>query len=148
MTAADNPEQIAATREAVDLGMQTAQEYWQSAAANPGVGLSVALPSEPDALGRTPQGLGFDLPPDVPALRKPEPRPRLVPEYASEPVGGMLHHSARPGTSSGMDGVAWPPGTNVSAIFPARSSVQYIGASARQTWRSRLREAWAALTGR
>jgi hypothetical protein len=146
MTASE--EQINAAAAAVTAGMELAEQYWKAAAAAPGKGLAVALPSVPDAQGRRPQGLGFDLPDDVPALREPE-RPRLVPDYASPVVGGAAHHALGSGAPAGMDGVAWPAGqTQPSSVASRTSTVQYVPASSRQTWVSRLREAWDALLGR
>jgi hypothetical protein len=59
MTASD--EQTAAAAKAVQLGMQTAEQYWQAAAANPGVGVEVHLPSWPGPAGPT-KGLSYETP--------------------------------------------------------------------------------------
>jgi hypothetical protein len=143
-------EQIAAAREAIALGEQIAMQYHEAGAANPGVGLAVSLPSVSIPSLPPVQGLGFDLPPDVPALRKPEQPLRLVPDYGSPAIGGMLHHTSQPGASSGLDGVSWPSGqTQSSSVASRTNSVVYVGPSqAQPTWRSRLREAWSALLGR
>jgi hypothetical protein len=139
MTAADNPEQITAAREAVEQGMATAEAYWQAAAAAPGRGLAVALPSVPDAQGRRPQGLGFgdDVPAD--ALRPGPERPRFVPDGASPVVGGA-YHTMGSGAPAGMDGVAWPAGqTQPSSMASRASSVLVVSASAAQeSWPRRL----------
>ena len=147
MTATDNPEQIAAAAAAVQLGEQIALEYREAAGRTPGAGLAVALPSIPDNQGRRPQGLNFDLDPAIPALRQPEKPLQLTPSYASEVVGGMLHHASQPGTPAGLDGVAWPSGQAQPSSAYGRSLV-FVPASSQPTWRSRLREAWAALLGR
>ena len=149
MTAADNDQLIAAAREAVAAGEVTALEYWTAAAQTPGTGWQVSLPSYPHPSLPPLQGEGYNLPAGTPALRRPERPLQLTPDYGSPAVGGAAHHAMGSGTPAGMDGVAWPPGTTVSSVFPARtSSVQYVGASSRQTWRARLREAWSALLGR
>jgi hypothetical protein len=137
MTASD--EQTAAAAKAVQLGMQTAEQYWQAAAANPGVGVEVHLPSWPGPAGPT-KGLSYETPGE-PAPMPGNPSLKLVPDYASDIVGGAIHHG------SPASRTEWPANTTVSTIFP-RSSVQYVPASSRQTWRSRLREAWSALLGR
>jgi hypothetical protein len=149
MTATE--EQLAAAAAAVELGMQTAEAHWKAAEAKAGYGWAVALPSVPDSQGRLPQGLGFgdDVPAD--ALREPERPLRLVPDYSAAPVvGGQLHHASQPGSRGGLDGVAsWPAGQpQISSVARRASSMQYVGASSRETWRSRLREAWSALFGR
>jgi hypothetical protein len=143
-------EQINTAAAAVTAGMEQAEQHWTAASQAPGRGLPVALPSVPDSQGRRPQGLGFDLPDDVPALRKPE-RPRLVSDYGAAPaVGGMLHHAAQPGSSSGLDRVAWPTGpAQPSSVASRTNSVMYVpGHAVNHGWRTRLREAWSALLGR
>jgi hypothetical protein len=148
MTATE--EQTAAAAAAVELGMATAEAYWKAAEAKAGYGMAVALPSVPDSQGRRPQGLGFgdDVPAD--ALREPAARPRLVPDYGASPiVGGAAHLGLDRGSTGALDGLPWPAGqAQPSSVARRTSSVQYVPASSRPTWRSRLAEAWAALLGR
>jgi hypothetical protein len=92
MTADDHPEQIAAAREAVEQGMATAEAYWQ-AAATPGVGVEVRLPSYPIPSLPPVQGLGYAAGAE-PVPMPGNPRLTLVPNYASPAVGGELHHGA------------------------------------------------------
>jgi hypothetical protein len=77
------------------------------------------MPYVADSQGRPVQGLNFDLAPDVPAPRKPAQAPRLVPDYASEQVGGPGWHSTQPGSVAPFDGVPWPSG-------PSRSSIVHV----------------------
>jgi hypothetical protein len=117
VTAADQPELMNAAAAAVEAGMATAQQYWQSAASNPGVGAEVRLPSVPDALGRKPIGLCFEVAPD-PAPAPGRPAIKLVPSYASDIVGGSLHQDAVP---VARNDAAWPPGTTVTVLPGAPS---------------------------
>jgi hypothetical protein len=133
------PEQVQAAGAALELGQQLAREYHAAAAASPGVGLAVSLPSVAGPLG-PPQGLNFDLPADVPALRKPAPAPRLVPDYASQAVGGLGFHSTTPGTPAAFDGVSWPS--------PRSSSIAYISPRSMPTLGTRIRRAFEVLLGR
>jgi hypothetical protein len=90
VTAAHQPELVAAAQAAVTAGMAAAAEYHQAAGARPGVGVPVALPSAGGPLGPV-IGLNFDLPPDVPAIR-PAPRPASPAPAAVDPViGGAAH---------------------------------------------------------
>jgi hypothetical protein len=59
MTAADQPELIAAAAAAVEAGMEQAQLYQEAAAARPGQGAEVRLPSTPGVVG-----LSYDTPGD------------------------------------------------------------------------------------
>ena len=145
-------EQIAATREAIELGERVALEYREAAAANPGVGAEIRLPSYPIAsIGRPVTGLGFDTAPE-PAPAPGRPRLKLTPDYSTDVVGGALHlGTSGPGEPGNglLDGVSWPAGQpQPSSAYGRSSSMHYIPASAQPTWRSRLREAWAALLGR
>jgi hypothetical protein len=138
MTADHEPELIAAAREAVEAGMQQATTYWQAAAANPGQGMEVRLPSSPGVVG-----LSYDLAPEPAPMPGNPSAPRLVPDYASDEVGGAIHLAGSPAART-----QWAAGTTVTVLPGARSSLAYVGASNRQTWRARLRTAWAALLGR
>jgi hypothetical protein len=148
MTASD--EQAAAAREALALGEQTAETYWQAAAANPGVGAEVRLPSYPNpAIGRPVVGLSYDTPGE-PAPAPGRPRLKLTPDYSTDVVGGALHlGTSGPGEPGNglLDGVAWPAGQPQPSSAHGRSLV-YVPATTQPTWRGRLREAWAALLGR
>jgi hypothetical protein len=139
MTATD--EQIAAAAEALAAGEALAREHWQAAAQTPGVGLAVSLPSVVGPLG-APQGLNFDLPADVPALRKPAPAPRLTPDYGSEAVGGLGWHTTQSGTPSAFDGVSWPSPSGRS------SAIAYVSPRSRPPLVTRIRSALRVLTGR
>jgi hypothetical protein len=134
----------AAAAAAVELGMQTAEQYWQAAAANPGVGAEVRLPSYPNAsIGRPVVGLSYDTPGE-PAPMPGNPALKLTPDYASDVVGGAIHPAGSPAART-----QWPAGTTVTVLPSARgSSVQYVSASSRQGLLSRLREAWSTLLGR
>jgi len=136
MTAADQPELIDAAAQAIAKGMEQATQYWQAAAANPGYGAEVRLPSSPGVVG-----LSYDLAPE-PAPAPGRPQMKLVPDYGSPIVGGELHYGAPVARTQ------WPAGTTVTVLPRARSSLAYVPASSTPTWRSRLREAWAALLGR
>jgi hypothetical protein len=57
------------------------------AAASPGVGALVALPSVPGHMGK-PKGEGFDVPATTPALR-PVAQPAPTPSYADPAVSGL-----------------------------------------------------------
>jgi len=147
---AASEEQINAAAQAVEQGMQTATAYWQAAAQNPGVGAEIRLPSYPIAsIGRPVTGLSYDTPGEL-APAPGRPHIKLVPDYASDIVGGAIHQANRPGAPAGMDGVAWPAGqTQPSSVASRTSSVQYVPAHAlQQTWRSRLRAALDVLLGR
>jgi hypothetical protein len=134
MTAADQPELIAAAAAAIEAGVQQDRAYREAAEAKAGYGMEVRLPSAPGTVG-----LSYDLAPE-PAVTPGNPKAaRLVPDYASPAVGGELHHGSPAARTQ------WPADTSIR-VMP--SSIQYVPASARQTWRSRLREAWDALLGR
>jgi hypothetical protein len=142
MTADHDPALIAAAAQAVEQGMAVSEAYHEAAGRAPGQGLQVALPSWPDPrTGLRPQGLGFDIPDDAPALRQPE-RLKLVPDYSASLIVG-----SPAATAARSDG--WPAGTSITVLPSARaSSVVFASASSQPTWRSRLREAWSVLTGR
>lgn len=131
--------EAAAAAAALDLGMQLSAQYHDAAAASPGVGLQVAMPSTPSWLGPV-QGEGFNLPAGAPALR-PAVQAKLVPDYGAEAVGGLGHHSATPGGSAGLDGVAWP---SSRADAPSRSTILYVGRGTKSAPpRSRVKQARA-----
>jgi hypothetical protein len=140
MTADHEPELIAAARAAVEAGMQQAMAYHGAAGQAAGIGAEVSLPSTPSAAGPV-KGLSFDTPGD-PAPAPGNPKIKLVPDYASDVVGGALHHGSPAARTQ------WPAGTTVTVLPGARSSLAYVPASSTPTWRSRLREAWDALLGR
>jgi hypothetical protein len=129
------PEQIAAAAAALELGQSLAREHWTAASETPGVGWQVNLPSMPDALGRLPEGEGFNLPADSPALSSPAPR-RLVPDYGAPAVGGAAHHSTQPGSPAPFDGVSWPSPSGRSS-----SSIAFVSPRSKQTPSSRIRKA-------
>jgi hypothetical protein len=141
MTAADEPELIADAREAIVQGMEQAREYWQAAEAKAGYGMEVRLPSTPGPIGPV-VGLSYDTAPE-PAPAPGNPKIKLVPDYASDVVGGALHHGSPAARTS-----SWPANTSITVLPGARSSVAYVPASSTPTWRARLREAWLALLGR
>jgi hypothetical protein len=113
-------EQTAAAAAAVALGEQLSGQYHDAAAAFPGVGLAVALPSAFDAPGPV-QGLGFNIPREQPALRKPDPVSPPGPDYADEVVGGLVHHAATSGGQGGLDGVSWPGSSGRQSV------IAYVG---------------------
>jgi hypothetical protein len=120
MTAADNPALVAAAAAAVTAGMEQANQYHASAAANPGIGMKVRLPSVPGTVG-----LSFDTPPE-PAPMPGRPAIKLTPNYASDVVGGALHHGSPSVPTARSDD--WPPNTTI-AVLPRSSSVQFVPAS-------------------
>ena len=132
-------EQVSAAAAAVAAGEALAREHWQAAAETPGVGWQVSLPSVPDSMGRLPQGEGFNLPTDSPALSSPAPR-RLIPDYGGPAVGGAGYHSTQPGTASPFDGVSWPS--------PRSSAIAYISPRSRPPITRRIRRAFEVLLGR
>ena len=144
MTARES--EVQAAQLAVDLGTAVSQAYYEAAGATPGVGLQVALPSVADSLGRLPQGEGFDLPASAPALR-PVQRPKLVPNYGSEPVGGSGFQQA---------GVQWPAGTAPSQAYSRSSAIAYVSPGGStparpalaKTVRARIRSARRTLLGK
>jgi hypothetical protein len=118
MTAADQPELIAAAAAAVEAGMEQAQLYQEAAAARPGQGAEVRLPSTPGVVG-----LSYDTPGD-PAPMPGRPQIKLVPDYASDVVGGASHPAGGPAASA-----QWPANTNVTVVPGALSSLVYAPAS-------------------
>jgi hypothetical protein len=132
-TAAD----AALAAEAVALGMSAAEDYMATAAATPGVGAPVALPSTPGVLGLPPRGLGFDLPPSVPALRRPEPRPEPTQTFGSPLLAGQSFGDVK-GLLDALEGTA------------SRSSTyRFVSASSPRTpLLDRIRAAFGALLGR
>jgi hypothetical protein len=140
MTAADEPELIAAAAAAIEAGMEQAKQYREAAESKAGYGMEVRLPSVPGPAGPV-KGLSYDTPGE-PAPAPGNPALKLLPDYASDVVGGALHHGAPAARTR------WPANTTVTVLPGARSSVQYVPATTQPTWRSRLREAWSALLGR
>jgi hypothetical protein len=143
-------EQISAAKAAVEAGMATAEQYWQSAAEAPGTGWAVSLPSYPHPTLGPVKGLNYDTPGD-PAPMPGRPHLKLTPDYStpSDVVGGALHVGApgRPGLLDGSQ-TPWPASQAQPSSVARRSSVHYVPATTRQTLRSRLREAWSTLLGR
>jgi hypothetical protein len=143
MSASDD-QLIAAAAQAVESGMQVAQQHWQAAAANPGVGAEVRLPSYPiPSIRRPVTGLGYDTPGE-PAPAPGNPAFKLTPSYASDVVGGAVHPAGSPAART-----QWPAGTTVTVLPGARSSLAYIPAStAHQSWLERLATTIKRVLGR
>jgi hypothetical protein len=133
MTASE--QDAAAAAQAIAEGIKQALQYQEAGAAAPGVGYPVALPSVPDSLGQRPQGLNFDLPDEVPALRPPRPAPRLVPDYGPPEIGGALH---QPAVAARTD--RWSVSTPMPLV--RASSVAYVSPRAfapqPATWHGRI----------
>jgi hypothetical protein len=128
--------EVAAAQLAVDLGTALSQAYHSAAAQSPGVGLQVSLPSVPSSLGPV-LGEGFDLPADAPALR-PVQRPKLVPDYGAEPLGGSgFKHN----------GVQWPTPTAPLQVG-RHDPIRFVSPRSRPALSVRIRQAWRTLVGR
>jgi hypothetical protein len=126
MTADDQPELIDATAQAIAQGMEQATTYWQAAAAAPGYGMEVRLPSAPGTVG-----LSYDQAPEA-APAPGRPSLKLTPDYASPAVGGDPHLAGSPAART-----QWPSGTTVTVLGGTRpSSVTYAPAS--EPWTKRL----------
>jgi hypothetical protein len=142
MTAADQPELIDAAAAAVEAGMQQAREYREAAMAKAGYGMEVRLPSVPGPAGPV-VGLSYDTAPE-PAPMPGNPKIKLVPDYASDVVGGAIHPAGSPAART-----QWPAGTTVTVLPGARSSLEYVPAStASESWTKRLAAAIRVLLGR
>jgi hypothetical protein len=138
MTAAADDQLIADAAAAAAQGMQVASDYWQSAGQTPGQGMEVRLPSYPNpSIGRPFAGLSYDTPPE-PAPLPGRPSIKIMPDYASDAVGGALHHGSPTTTATRSDG--WLAGTILVSLPPAaRSSVTYVSASmAPKSWPERV----------
>jgi hypothetical protein len=141
VTAAHQPELVAAAEAAVAAGMAAAQQYHEAAGRAPGQGALVALPSDPGVVGES-----YNVPPGVPAFR-PQVRPRPVVEYAGITVGGIGpggYHGNTSGASGALEGVPVPSVRGDSLVYIPVSSP----ATPRPSLGSRLRSALRALWGR
>jgi hypothetical protein len=142
MTAAHQPELVAAAQAAVTAGMAAANEYHQAAGRTPGVGALVALPTEPGVVGES-----YNVPAGMPAVR-PAVRPTVQPQYAALTVGGIGpsgYHGTGPGSQGGaLEGVKVPFRRSDSLVYIPVSSP----ATSRPSLGDRLRGAWRALCGR
>jgi hypothetical protein len=136
MTALED--EVAAATQALDLGTQLSQSYYEAASQSPGLGLQVSLPSVPSPLGPV-VGEGFDVAPSAPALR-PVRRPKLVPQYGSEPLGGAAYHQAA--------GVQWPAGTAPLQVGRRADSIAFVSPRSRPSVSARIRSARRSLIGR
>jgi hypothetical protein len=126
--------QVAHAAEAVRLGRDVAETTMQAAAATPGLGHQVALPSVVGVLGRPTQGEGYNLPDSTPALR-PVAHVAAPVTYGSPLIGGATFGGVT-GLLDALEGVAVPAYRVVSTSSP------------RTPLLSRLRDAFDALLGR
>jgi hypothetical protein len=133
--------EVAAAAAAQQLGEATAAAYWQAAAATPGAGALVALPSAPGVAGES-----FNVPSSTPAIR-PQARPVAQPQYADLAVGGIGpggYHGNTSGASGALEGVPVPSVRGDSLVYIPVSSP----AASRPSLGDRLRGAWKALWSR
>ncbi len=126
------PVQVQHVEQAVQLGMDAAAAYMAAAALTPGCGTPVALPASGAATG-----LGFDLPPEVPALRPQAPRPEPIQTYGSPLLAG-LDHGGAVGFQTALEGIQVPS--------PAYRYVPVSGP--RTPLLGRIRTAFGVLLGR
>lgn len=77
-----DPAELAMIEQAFAAGYQADQDRQGWMRDHPGEGIAIGWTPEPDAFGRQPRGLGYELPPaDIPVFSGPEPGrvPRPVP---------------------------------------------------------------------
>jgi hypothetical protein len=147
VTARDDPALVAEVAAAIEAGMEQAKQYREAAMAKAGYGMEVRLPSVPGPAGPV-VGLGYDTAPE-PAPMPGNPKLTLTLNYASDLVGGSLHHGSPNTATTRSDG--WPAGTTFLSSLPgARSSMTYVSASsmAPKSWPGRVLAAIKRAFGR
>jgi hypothetical protein len=122
--------------------MEQATQYWQAAEAAAGYGAPVDLPSYPLTSLPPVQGLGYAAGAE-PAPMPGNPRLTLVPDYASDIVGGSLHHGA-PVARSSDAALSRMTFTSLPPVW--RSSMTYAPAS--EPWPKRFAAAVKRMFGR
>jgi len=132
MTAADEPELIAAAAAAIEQGMEQAKQYREAAEAKAGYGMEVPLPSYPHLSLPPVQGLSYAAGAE-PARMPGNPRLTLTPDYASPAVGGELHYGA-PVARSSDAALSNMRFTSLPPVW--RSSMTYVSAS--EPWAKRF----------
>jgi hypothetical protein len=138
MTAAHQPELVAAAQAAVSAGMKAANEYHSQAGRVPGVGAAVSLPVPASGAAT---GLNFSLPADVPAIRPAPPR-QSAPMVVADPVVGGITYV---GPGGQLDGSRLPSVRGDSLVYLSASRPS---TESRPSLGDRLRGAWRALFGR